>query len=143
MLFLERRAGFLRMRIDRRMPEALRELAGLAAADIAFDVDIVPVSLFWGRAPDRERSWLRLLVAEGWDIGGRFRKVLSLLLNGRNLLMLFGERHGRCSRRSRRRAGCRAVRAGCGGSCGRSSAASAPRPSARTCRTAARSSRRC
>ena len=90
-LFLERRAGFLRMRIDRRIPETLRELAVLAAADLAFEVDVVPVSLFWGRAPDRERSWLRLLLAEGWDIGGRFRKVLSLLVNGRNLLMLFGD----------------------------------------------------
>jgi glycerol-3-phosphate O-acyltransferase len=90
-LFLERRAGFLRMRIDRRIPQMLRDLSALATADIEFDADMVPVSLFWGRAPDRERSWLRLLVAEGWDIGGRFRKVLSLLLNGRNLLVLFGD----------------------------------------------------
>jgi glycerol-3-phosphate O-acyltransferase len=90
-LFLERRAGFLRMRVDRRIPDALRELVALAGSDISFDADIVPVSLFWGRAPDRERSWLRLLVAEGWDIGGRFRKVLSLLVNGRNLMMLFGD----------------------------------------------------
>ena len=60
--------------------------------DFTFDATIVPVSLFWGRAPDRERSWFRLLVAEGWDIGGRFRKFLSLLINGRNLLVLFGER---------------------------------------------------
>jgi glycerol-3-phosphate O-acyltransferase len=90
-LFLERRAGFLRMRVDRRIPQTLRDLAAHAAADISFDVDLVPVSLFWGRAPGRERSWLRLLVAEGWDIGGRFRKVLSLLVNGRNLLVLFGD----------------------------------------------------
>src|SRR5690606_34098360 len=38
-----------------------------------------------------ERSWFRLMVAEGWDIGGRFRKFLSLVINGRNLLTLFGE----------------------------------------------------
>jgi glycerol-3-phosphate O-acyltransferase len=73
------------------MPEALRLLADAAARDIAFEVDLVPVSLFWGRAPGRQRSWFRLLVAEGWDIGGRFRKVLSLLVNGRNLLLLFGD----------------------------------------------------
>jgi glycerol-3-phosphate O-acyltransferase len=90
-MFLERRAGLFGSRIDRRMPEALRRLADAAARDIAFDVDLVPVSLFWGRAPGRERSWFRLLVAEGWDIGGRFRKVLSLLVNGRNLLLLFGD----------------------------------------------------
>jgi glycerol-3-phosphate O-acyltransferase len=90
-LFLERRAGLFRTRIDRRTPEALRDLTSAAATDLAFDADIVPVSLFWGRAPGRERSWFRLLVAEGWDIGGRFRKVLSLLVNGRNLLLLFGD----------------------------------------------------
>ncbi len=90
-LFLERRAGFFGARIDRRMPDALRVLAEAAARELAFDVDLVPVSLFWGRAPGRQRSWFRLLVAEGWDIGGRFRKVLSLLVNGRNLLVLLGD----------------------------------------------------
>ena len=90
-LFLERRAGLFGQRVDRRTPEALRALAHAAAADIGFDADIVPVSLFWGRAPGRERSWFRLLVAEGWDIGGRFRKALSLLVNGRNLVVLFGD----------------------------------------------------
>jgi len=91
-LFLERRAGLLGLRIDRRVPEALRTLTSVAATNPAFEADLVPVSLFWGRAPGRERSWFRLLVAEGWDIGGRFRKVLSLLVNGRNLLLVFGER---------------------------------------------------
>jgi len=90
-IFLERRAGFFGLRIDRRTPEGLRLLAAAAATDPAVEAELVPVSLFWGRAPGRERSWFRLLVAEGWDIGGRFRKVLSLLVNGRNLLLLFGE----------------------------------------------------
>jgi glycerol-3-phosphate O-acyltransferase len=91
LLFLERRTGFFGQRIDRRMPDALRALTTRAAEDLAFDADIVPVSLFWGRSPDRERSWFRLLLAEDWDIGGRFRKLLSLAFNGRNLLVLFGE----------------------------------------------------
>jgi glycerol-3-phosphate O-acyltransferase len=90
-LFLERRAGLFRTRIDRRTPQTLRDLATRASSDPAFEADVVPVSLFWGRAPGREREWFRLLVAEGWDIGGRFRKVLSLLVNGRNLVLLFGD----------------------------------------------------
>jgi glycerol-3-phosphate O-acyltransferase len=91
LLFMERRTGFFGQRVDRRMPDALRAITATAAEDIGFDADIVPVSLFWGRAPDRERSWVRLLVAEDWDISGRFRKLLSLLINGRNLLVLLGE----------------------------------------------------
>jgi glycerol-3-phosphate O-acyltransferase len=38
-----------------------------------------------------ERSWFGLLFADDWDIGGRFRKFLSLLINGRNLLVFFGD----------------------------------------------------
>jgi glycerol-3-phosphate O-acyltransferase len=91
LIFLERRTGFFGQRIDRRMPEALRALTVAAGEDLSFDPELIPVSLFWGRAPDRERTWFRLLVAEDWDIGGRFRKFLSLLINGRNLLVLFGE----------------------------------------------------
>lgn len=90
-LFLERRIGVLGLRIDRRMPEALRTLVAQSVADPAFEADIVPVSLFWGRAPDRERSWLRLLFADDWDLGGRFRKFVSLVINGRNLLVFFGD----------------------------------------------------
>jgi glycerol-3-phosphate O-acyltransferase len=90
-LFLERRRGVAGQRIDRRMPRELRTLTGIAAADIAFDADLIPVSLFWGRSPGRERSWLRLLLAEDWDIGGRFRKAMSLLINGRNLLSVIGD----------------------------------------------------
>jgi glycerol-3-phosphate O-acyltransferase len=90
-VFLERRAGFLGLRVDRRLSEPLRQLAQQGLEDPGFDADLVPVSLFFGRAPGRERSWFRLMIAEDWDIGGRFRKLLSLLLNGRNLLILFGD----------------------------------------------------
>ena len=91
LLFLERRTGLFGQRIDRRMPDALRVLTNAAGTDMAFNPELIPVSLFWGRAPDRERTWLRLAVADDWDLGGRFRKFLSLLINGRNLLVLIGE----------------------------------------------------
>ena len=91
-----------------------------------FDVDFVPVSLFWGRAPGRQRSWFRLLVAEGWDIGGRFRKVLSLLVNGRNLLVLFGEALPLQPSLAETR-GLPRGRVGCGGNCAASFATSASR----------------
>ena len=65
-------------RIDRRMPEALRALSTAAAEDIDVRGGHRARQPVLGTAPDRERSWFRLLVAEGWDIGGRFRKLLSL-----------------------------------------------------------------
>lgn len=90
-IFMERRAGFLGLRVDRHMPEGLRSLTTYAIDDANRETDLAPVSLFFGRVPGKERFWFGMIFAEDWDIGGRFRKLLSLLINGRNLLTLFGE----------------------------------------------------
>ncbi len=90
-LFLERRAGFWGDRIDRRISSAMRQLVAAVASDPSLDVDLIPVSVFWGRAPDKEGSWLRVLLAENWERAGRFRRFLSVLVNGRNLFIQFGD----------------------------------------------------
>ena len=89
--FLERTAGFWGDRIDRRIPGTLRELVSALTIDATLDVDLVPVSIFWGRAPDRQASWLRVLLSENWNRVGRFRRMLSIIVNGRNLFVQFGE----------------------------------------------------
>lgn len=90
-LFLERRTGFWGDRIDRRIGAPMRQLVAAALADPSLDVDLVPVNVLWGRAPDKEGSWLRVLLAENWARAGRFRRFLSVLVNGRNLFVQFGE----------------------------------------------------
>lgn len=90
-LFLERRAGFWGDRIDRRIPPSMRRLADAARADPSLDVDLLPVAVLWGRAPDKADSWLRLLLSENWERAGRFRRMLSVLANARNLFVQFGE----------------------------------------------------
>ena len=42
------------------------------------------VGLYWGRAPQKERSVIRLLLSEDWVIGSRLRRFFSVLVNGRN-----------------------------------------------------------
>jgi glycerol-3-phosphate O-acyltransferase len=92
LLYLERRRGFFGNRIDRRIPDPLRQLVRTVQANPALDVALVPVSVFWGRAPAKEDSWLRLWLAETWDLTGRFRRLLSVVVNGRNnLLVQFGD----------------------------------------------------
>jgi len=88
---LERRAGVLRRRADRRTPRELARAAAVAGADEALELDIVPVAVYWGRAPQRERSFLRLVFSENWALVGPFRRVLSILVNGRSTLIRFGE----------------------------------------------------
>jgi glycerol-3-phosphate O-acyltransferase len=89
--FLERSANFWGDRIDRRIPVTMRELVSAVAEDSTLDVDLLPVSILWGRAPDKEASWFRLLLSETWDRVGRFRRMLSVVVNGRNLFVQFGE----------------------------------------------------
>src|SRR5450432_3432677 len=74
-----------------RAPRILVQLVAAAAAHPEFDVDLVPVAIFWGRAPHKEASLWRLLFAEDWVLVGRFRKFLAVLVNGRNTLVHFGE----------------------------------------------------
>ena len=90
-LFLERRAGFWGDRIDHRISAAMRQLVGAALADPTLDVRLVPVTVLWGRAPDKADSWLRMLLLENWERVGRFRRFLSVLANGRNLFVQFGD----------------------------------------------------
>jgi glycerol-3-phosphate O-acyltransferase len=74
-----------------RAPRHLVQLVAAAAADPNVDADLVPVAIFWGRAPRKEASVWRLLFAEDWVLVGRFRKFLSVLVNGRNTLVDFGD----------------------------------------------------
>ena len=53
------------------------------------DVRLVPVSIFVGRAPDRESGWFSVLFSENWVVVGRFRRLLALALNGRDTHVQF------------------------------------------------------
>ncbi|TWH99388.1 glycerol-3-phosphate acyltransferase [Luteimonas cucumeris] len=53
------------------------------------DVQLVPVSIFVGRAPDKSSGWFSVLFSENWAIVGRFRRLLAILLNGRGTLVRF------------------------------------------------------
>jgi glycerol-3-phosphate O-acyltransferase len=88
---LLRRPSLFRPRDAARAPRYLVQLVAAAAAHPQFDVDLVPVAIFWGRAPHKEVSWWRLLFSEDWLLVGRFRKFMSVIFNGRNTLVYFGE----------------------------------------------------
>ncbi|NIV17163.1 MAG: glycerol-3-phosphate 1-O-acyltransferase PlsB [Woeseiaceae bacterium] len=50
---------------------------------------LIPVAIYWGRSPDKERSFFKLLFAENWDVAGRTRKFFATLVHGRNTLLRF------------------------------------------------------
>jgi glycerol-3-phosphate O-acyltransferase len=87
---LARREGLRGRRHAARAPRYLLQLVA-ATAHPQFDVDLIPVAIFWGRAPHKETSWWRQLFAEDWVLVGRFRRLLNIVFNGRNTVVYFGE----------------------------------------------------
>jgi glycerol-3-phosphate O-acyltransferase len=88
---LQRLRGLGLSRLDARVPEALRDIVTGAIVARDFDLDFVPVSVYWGRAPGRDRGWFRLMLAEDWALVGRTRRLLSTFVNGRSTLVHFGD----------------------------------------------------
>ncbi|MCP5471523.1 MAG: glycerol-3-phosphate 1-O-acyltransferase PlsB [Sinobacteraceae bacterium] len=89
-LALLQQRGLFDARIDRRPPPMLAAMLEAAQADPAFDVRLVPVAVYWGRAPQKEGSWLRLLLSENWVFGSSLRKLLQLIFNGRFTMLEMG-----------------------------------------------------
>ena len=64
------------------------------------DVLLIPVSIFWGRAPEREERedsllrgmrWLRIWAAEGWGGRSRLRKLFSVIFYRRAVVAKFDD----------------------------------------------------
>ena len=68
----------------------LRRLIDATLADPALDIQVVPVSVFWGRAPTtRKETVIRALFADSWRPPGRIRQTIRVLLHGRETLVKF------------------------------------------------------
>ena len=86
---LSRRPRLFGRRPHPTRSETLTRLAEVVRADPNVDVRLVPVSIFVGRAPDRDSGWFSVLFSENWVVVGRFRRLLALLLNGRDTSVQF------------------------------------------------------
>lgn len=67
----------------------LRTLVQEACTRPDFEVQLVPVTILWGRAPEDENSILKLIFSDGWGIRGSFKQMLTVLLHGRQTLVRF------------------------------------------------------
>lgn len=83
------RAVVVALPVGRRQSE-LRRIVTRELHDESFGVQMIPVSVFWGRNPVKETSLLRILFADS-ERPGRLRKLLIVLANGRNTLVHFGQ----------------------------------------------------
>lgn len=53
------------------------------------DVQMVPVSVFWGRRPEKESSFWRVLLSDGWSPAGFIKKFFIIVTQGRQLYVQF------------------------------------------------------
>ena len=87
---LMRRSGRLLGRSRKRNPnEPLQQLVQALETSPEQDIQLVPVSIYVGRAPTRDSGWFSVLFSENWVMVGRFGRLLALLLNGRDTVVHF------------------------------------------------------
>ena len=90
-LALSRRGGNtpITAPINKRYSDALSRLIMAHRLYPEQDVQLVPVSIFVGRAPNQQSGWFSVLFSENWVIVGRFRRIFSIFLNGRDTHVRF------------------------------------------------------
>ena len=70
-------------------PPDLARLVSWLAAHPGSELQLIPVVILWGRTPDKQKSILRALLAEAWRYPGPLRRLLTILVHGRNVLIRF------------------------------------------------------
>ena len=71
--------------------ELLSSLVSAAINNPQFDVQLVPVTILWGRAPGTQDSILKALFAETWEATSSLRQLLAILIHGRQTVVRFNE----------------------------------------------------
>lgn len=64
-------------------------LAAVQSSDGEQDVQLVPVFVLWGRPVEKEERWYKAMFSDNWNITGRFKKLMTIILHGRNTLVQF------------------------------------------------------
>lgn len=82
---------FGRARDIHGVPPRLKRLIEALGADAAADVQIVPVTVLWGRAPKQQDGILRALLAESWQRRQPLGHWLAVLIHGRQTHVHFGQ----------------------------------------------------
>lgn len=62
----------------------------LSAADEESAVALMPVAVFWGRAPQKEGSIWRAMMSENWSVTSRLKRLLNLLISRHHIVVNFG-----------------------------------------------------
>ena len=67
----------------------LTQMSAALLRDPALDIQLVPVTVLWGRAPRQQDSLIDALFADAWASVGPLRQLLIILVNGRQTRVSF------------------------------------------------------
>jgi glycerol-3-phosphate O-acyltransferase len=70
---------------------ALSRMTARLMRDPTVDVQLVPVTVLWSRAPGSQDSLLKALFADAWATVGPLRQLFIILVNGRQTRVTFAE----------------------------------------------------
>lgn len=80
--------GFLFRRARPEGSQRLRKIVEVANGS-SKELFLIPVAIYWGRSPDKEASFFKLLFSENWSVVGRTRRFFATLLHGRSTLLRY------------------------------------------------------
>ncbi len=84
-VFLSRPEGsWLRRRSMPYLHASVPNMLKVCEQNSELDIKIVPVNVFWGREPNKEKSIFKLLWGDSWSISSPLRRFINILFNGRN-----------------------------------------------------------
>lgn len=69
--------------------ELLKSLVAATLTHHHFDVQLVPVTILWGREPGKQDSVLKALFAETWQQVSTLRHLFTMLIHGRHTVVRF------------------------------------------------------
>lgn len=52
-------------------------------------IKIVPVSIYWGHQPDREKSVFKLILSENWSVTSSFKKLMAIIFHPGHILVQY------------------------------------------------------
>lgn len=80
--------GFWNRKTDyKEFENQLTDVISTIKQDHSKQIQLIPISVFLGRAPDRDHGIFKVVFSEKWGITGRFRKFISVLVHGKHTLL--------------------------------------------------------
>ena len=74
---------------DFTFPPRLLRLLDALEKNPELDIQLVPVNVLWGRAPDKEDSWFKLLVTDSWATPSALKQLVNIGVLGRQTFLEF------------------------------------------------------